>query len=374
MLKDIADACIDGLKGLSIHNDTNALEREISLLSLFMGLNGLQHLGEQYKEAAYSTVQMNNNLTAKASEHWSERKGCYYSKANAWILTKIIKLHNKDYYESTLKPLIIKSYESKKQQKIETVVKSIEKNEIADGKQHITGIDALEQYHSLFEKLGIKFISDNQKIFSVFQGFKYTQLDEVNQTKIEQFLTLMKDTISANDERVHEYLLNLFAFIVQNVGKKTETAIILKGLQGIGKFNTAIENKMLAIANEMKNFGDSRMTNMDELKSIITEDSFVINEKSVPKHEVENIVNVMIVTNNIYPLKIENSDRRYVVCKCHPVHRGDLKDISQFNPRDIPMTQAKKDIIRASVSPVDEVIINHFKSFRDGVTCSIVEG
>ncbi|KAA6402585.1 MAG: hypothetical protein EZS28_001895 [Streblomastix strix] len=82
----------------------------------------------------------------------------------------------------------------------------------------------------------------------------------------------------------------------------------------------------------------------------------------------------MIDTNNINPLKIENSDRYYVVCECNPVHRGDLKDISQFNPRDIPMTQAKKDIIRASISPVDEVIISHFKSFRDGVTCSNVEG
>ncbi|KAA6395906.1 MAG: hypothetical protein EZS28_008566 [Streblomastix strix] len=504
MPKDTADVCIDGLKELSIHNDTNTLEREISLLSLFMGLNGLQHLGEQYKEAPYSEVQINNNLTAKASEHWNDRKGRYSNKANTWILTKIIKLLNKDYYESTLKPLIIKLYESKKQLKIKTVVNSTEKNEIdlidlftlkdvsskalngnyqnkleliaqdllkiiriiscqnswcyiikeyncliaknvinyksksaiydqlrsirlwADGKKHITGIDALEQYHSLFEKLGIKFISDNLEIFNVFYGFKYIQIGEVIQTKIEQFLALMKDTISANDERVQEYLLNWFAFIVQKVGKKTETAIILKGLKGIsknvftnvlceliagyssknitdiddfvGKFNIAIENKMLAIDNEMKNFGDSRMSKMDALKSKITEDSFVINEKFVPNNEIQNVVNVMIVTNNINPLKIENSDRRYVVCECHPVHGGDLmyfinicnsfdadfynnlftffltRDISQFNPRDIPMTQAKKDIILASVSPVDEVIIRQFKSFGDGVTCSIVEG
>ncbi|KAA6388659.1 MAG: hypothetical protein EZS28_015811 [Streblomastix strix] len=186
----------------------------------------------------------------------------------------------------------------------------------------------------------------------------------------------MKDTISANDERVYEYLLNSFALIVQNVGKKTETAIILKGLQGIGKnvfikviyeilagyssknitdiddfvgkFNIAIENKMLAIVNEMTNFGESRMSNMEALKSIITEDSFVINEKYIPKREVQNIVNVMFVTNNIYPMKIENSDRRYVVCQCNPVHRGDLKDINQFNPRDIPMTEAKREIISAS--------------------------
>ncbi|KAA6376018.1 MAG: hypothetical protein EZS28_028456 [Streblomastix strix] len=130
----------------------------------------------------------------------------------------------------------------------------------------------------------------------------------------------------------------------------------------VGKFNTAIENKMLAIANEMKNFGVSRMSNMDALKSIITESSFEINEKYVSKQEVENVVNIMIVTNNIYPLKIENSDRRYVVCECSPVRRGNLayfttlcnsfdedfynnlftffmtRDISQFNPRNIPLT------------------------------------
>ncbi|KAA6400573.1 MAG: hypothetical protein EZS28_003897 [Streblomastix strix] len=220
-----------------------------------------------------------------------------------------------------------------------------------DGKKQIIAIDALEQYHSLFEKVGIRYISQNPKIFSVFQGYKYLQLEEVNYTKIEGFLGLLKDTISANDELIYEYLLNWFAYIVQNAGKKTETAIILQGLQGIGKnvfinvlcellagyssknitdiddfvgkFNVAIENKMLAIANEMKNFGESRMSNIDALKSIITEYSFVVNEKYIPKHEVENVVNMILVTNKIFPIKIENNDRFYVVFKCNSVHRGD---------------------------------------------------
>ncbi|KAA6380299.1 MAG: hypothetical protein EZS28_024173 [Streblomastix strix] len=208
----------------------------------------------------------------------------------------------------------------------------------------------------------------------------------------------MKDTISANDERMYEYLLSQFAFIVWNVGKKIETAIILKGLQGIGKnvfnnvfcelfagqsskniididdfvgkFNNAIENKMLAIANEMKNFEESRMSNMDALKSIITEDSFVINEKYVPNHEVQNVVNIMIVTNNINPLKIENSDGRYVVCECNPVHCGDL---NQFNPRDISMTERKGEIIRVSRSKVEDVNNNHFNLFKDGLRVQQVE-
>ncbi|KAA6371245.1 MAG: hypothetical protein EZS28_033229 [Streblomastix strix] len=448
-------------------------------------------------------IRQYNKLTPNAEKNYGEASFNGERKPNPWILTKILRYHNKDFYEQTIKPLLKQNYEVKKQQKISDTVQQIEKHEIdlkdqftlidvsskalngkyenkleqvaqdllriikvipcqngwcfiikeydciagkntikyksrtalydqlrsirhwQDGKKHITAIDALEQYHSLFEKIGMKFISNNEGIFSVFQGFKYMQLDEVDQTKIEQFLGLVKDTIAANDELIYEYLLNWFSFIVQNIGKKTETSIILQGLQGIGKnvftnvlcellagyssknitdiddfvgkFNTAIENKMLAIANEMKNFGESRMSNMDALKSINTESTFVINEKYVPKHEVENVVNIIIVTNNIFPLKIENSDRRYVVCKCNSVHRGDLayfttlcnsfdedfynnlftffmtRDISQFNPRSIPMTQAKKDIIKASISPVDDVIISHFKLFRDGVTCNIVE-
>jgi hypothetical protein len=98
----------------------------------------------------------------------------------------------------------------------------------------------------------------------------------------------------------------------------------------VGKFNTAIENKMLAIANEMKNFGESKGSNTDVMKSIHTESSFMVNEKYVPKHEVENVVNIIMVTNNVFPIKIENSDRRYVVCKCSSVHRGDLKYFSNL--------------------------------------------
>ncbi|KAA6399539.1 MAG: hypothetical protein EZS28_004928 [Streblomastix strix] len=235
----------------------------------------------------------------------------------------------------------------------------------------------------------------------------------------------MQIQISDPTEWTLPYLLNWFAFIVQNAGKKTETAIILQGLQGIGKnvftnvlcellagyssknitdiddfvgkFNAAIENMMLAIANEMNNFGESRMSNMDALKSIITEYSFVVNEKYIPKHEVENVVNMILVTNNIFPIKIENNDRRYVICKCDSVHRGDLayftnlcnsfdeyfnnnlfiffmtRDISQFNPRNIPMTYAKKKIIRASRSKVDDIIIDHFKQFKDGAIISQFE-
>ncbi|KAA6394723.1 MAG: hypothetical protein EZS28_009748 [Streblomastix strix] len=268
----------------------------------------------------------------------------------------------------------------------------------------------------------IRLWQDGKKKITVVD---YNQVDEIDYQKIELFIGLVKDTIAANDDRIYEYLLNWFAYIVQKTGKKTETAVILQGLQGIGKniyinvlseiladysakkitkidefvgnLNSFIENTMLAVPNELKNCGEYRTSNMDSMKSIITEGSFRINEKYVPRYEAENVVNLIIETNNMFPIKIENSDRSYVICKCNPVHRGDLeyftnlcnsfdedfynnlftfqltRDISSFNPRDIPMTDAKKDIIRASRSQVDDVIIKHFKVFQAGVTTHVAE-
>ncbi|KAA6404433.1 MAG: hypothetical protein EZS28_000054 [Streblomastix strix] len=472
MNDQLAQACVDGLKNLDIHNYPQPSNMEVSLLSIFNGLYRITN--ETIRTEGIGNIRKFNKLSANADKNYGQASSNGEYKPNPWILTKILRYHKKDYYEQIIKPLLKKNYEVKKQSKIVDTVKQIEKHEIdlkdvftltdlsskalngqfqnqlelvaedllkiiktaiydqlcskrlwQDGKKNITAIDALEQYHSLFEKVGIRFISQNPQLFSVFQGYKYLQLEKVNYTKIERFLALVKDTISANDELIYEYLLNWFAYIVQNAGKKTETAIILQGLQGIGKnvftnvlcelqagyssknindiddfvgkFNAVIENKMLAIANEMKNFGESRMSNMDVLKSIITQHSFIVNEKYIPKHEVENVVNTILVTNNIFPIKIENNDRRYVVCKCNSVHRGDLayfttlcnsfdedfynnlfiffmtRNISYFNPRNIPMTQAKKDIIRASRSKVDDIIIDHFKQFKDGVIISQVE-
>ncbi|KAA6398656.1 MAG: hypothetical protein EZS28_005819 [Streblomastix strix] len=137
---EIADACIQCLKGLTIHIDTNTLAKKISLLPLFKGLNGLEQTKDKYyKEYTYITVYRNNILTPKANEHWSDRKGRYSSRANAWILTKIIKLHNKEYYETTLKPLLKKRLQEKNNQKHEIKLETIEKQRIAINDPFIFG-------------------------------------------------------------------------------------------------------------------------------------------------------------------------------------------------------------------------------------------
>lgn len=49
------------------------------------------------------------------------------------------------------------------------------------------------------------------------------------------------------------------------------------------------------------------------------------------------------------------------------------RDISKFNPRDIPMTVAKLDLIRVGRTEIDTVIIEHYQEFKEGIDCSDAE-
>ncbi|KAA6373942.1 MAG: hypothetical protein EZS28_030531 [Streblomastix strix] len=48
------------------------------------------------------------------------------------------------------------------------------------------------------------------------------------------------------------------------------------------------------------------------------------------------------------------------------------RDISQFNPTLIPKTDAKKQLINVSRSPVDDVIMEHYEQFKYGIPISPV--
>ncbi|KAA6371582.1 MAG: hypothetical protein EZS28_032891, partial [Streblomastix strix] len=121
-----------------------------------------------------------------------------------------------------------------------------------------------------------------------------------------RFISQDPEIFTAGDENLYNYILNWIAFVIQNVGVKSEMALILQSIQGIGKnrltdvlselvacysiknvidideftgkHNSVVENIILGIANELKNFGEARYSNMNVLKSIITDNQIRINE------------------------------------------------------------------------------------------------
>ncbi|KAA6385739.1 MAG: hypothetical protein EZS28_018733 [Streblomastix strix] len=320
-----------------------------------------------------------------------------------------------------------------------TVYKQLEKininfkNKKTDEKENskpITAKHFFKKYISKFVKKRCKFISDDPKILTIFQGYKYKKLDTIDYECLQKYLDLIKETIAAGDERIYECILNWIAWLIQNPGKKSRAAIVLQGRLGIGKnrftdeiveltsryscsnitnideftgrFNSVVENKMFAVLNEMMNYNDSKKGVATVMKSIISDLTIRINEKNYPKRTAENVMNIISVTNADMPVQLDTDDRRHLVCACKTVHQvteehkedadyfNELsqsytqefyenlmtfflqRDISQFKPTLIPMTEAKKQLINVSRSPVDDDIMEHYEQFKQDIPIALV--
>ncbi|KAA6394007.1 MAG: hypothetical protein EZS28_010468 [Streblomastix strix] len=125
---EIAQTYINRLKNLEIHNYPQPINMEVSLLSVFSRIYGITN--EQIRAEGLGNIRKFNKLTANVERNYGYVAFNGERKPNPWILTKILRNHNKDYYEQTIKPLLKQNYEVKKQQKISDAVQQIEKNEI----------------------------------------------------------------------------------------------------------------------------------------------------------------------------------------------------------------------------------------------------
>ena len=327
---------------------------------------------------------------------------------------------------------------------MQTLASTGQKIKFNSNEKPITLWDIISENQQLFTVIGQKFYSTDNSILSFFHGYKYKINDSIinelddesideNDDDIKDWLNFVKECI-ANDgnddtdenyqqkkDEIYNYILNWISFIMQNPDYRTGTAIIIKGLQGTGKGtftnvlsellsgyseknvtelseitgknNSVIENKKLIILNEAKNAGEDRMANFDGLKSKITDDEVRIEEKFQPRRTVENVCNYIICTNNSFPVKVETSDRRFLVLTTNPKYMNDFdywnnlnktmyedaggnkpkftffnklteyflnRDISKFNPRKIPETQAKEILTEASRKPIEIWIEEHY--------------
>ncbi|KAA6402064.1 MAG: hypothetical protein EZS28_002412 [Streblomastix strix] len=152
----------------------------------------------------------------------------------------------------------------------------------------------------------------------------------------------------------------------------------------------------------MMNYNDSKKGVATVMKSIISDLTIRINEKNQPRRAAENVMNIIYVTNADMPVQLDTDDRRHLLCACKTVHQvseenkedveyfNELsqsytqefyenlmtflleRDISQFNLTLIPMTEAKKQLINDSRSSIDDVIMEHYEQFKQGIRIALV--
>ena len=272
-------------------------------------------------------------------------------------------------------------------------------------------------------KDGMRFYDERPNIFSFFTGYEPGLLSSVDVSVIEPFLNHVKEVICNGNEELYEYILNWYSYIIQNPGKKTEIALVLTGKQGtgknvftnvlcdlmkkysnrnltnidniVGKFNASIENKMLIICNELSSAESNKYLNSDALKSVITENTVDINQKNMPVRTTENVCNLILVSNDFIPIKIEQGDRRYVVTEVSDKYKGNFdyfeqlcnslysknfrnnlftfcmkRDLSSFNPRRIPQTKTKEEILNLSKSAYQLFVEEYQDEFTTGWKCA----
>lgn len=187
-------------------------------------------------------------------------------------------------------------------------------------------------------------------VLNLFPGFLAEKLDPVDDSLVDDLCTKVLKHFKDLLGECYDYYLDWMANIVQNPHKKSNVAIILKGLQGAGKdilnewfhhhilgekvsFQTAkadeilgrfangCHNKVFVVFDEAN--GKDFFGKVDGLKNLITAKTINYEVKCVMSITEDLFTNFVFTTNNPNPIPIPSDDRRFVVVEVSGIHKGD---------------------------------------------------
>ena len=98
-------------QGLIIHNDSREIDKEVTLPVLLTGLNACESQEVTKNDIALgrSWIRMNCHLTANAKANFEDRRIRYLNEKadkSYGVLLKMLKLHNPEYYETQILPIL----------------------------------------------------------------------------------------------------------------------------------------------------------------------------------------------------------------------------------------------------------------------------
>lgn len=211
---------------------------------------------------------------------------------------------------------------------------------------------------------GTVFYNNNPMYFNYWNGW-YAETPSDETSNLDAVLTHLRGIICNNNEDMYQYMLNWFAYLLQNPGKKVKTAICVQGHEGTGKsiffewfgshvigmkhsllnasaanlvskFNIMFENKTYVIVNEIAEKG-SAYKYSDKFKTLITDGTQVFERKFEDSREKRDYTNLVLITNNRLPVKITMGDRRYA---CVKTSSDKVKDFNYFGKLDRALNHA----------------------------------
>lgn len=264
-------------------------------------------------------------------------------------------------------------------------------------------------------------MADNPNYLNLYTGMKYENIpvvltaDEIK-TNSHIFIKHLW-YLSGKNNAVLEYLLNYLAHMLQFPGELPRTSIILKSEQGSGKsvffehFGNCIlgekyllsTSKMDDILGRFPQISQKFLVIMDEtnakesflanenIKSFITSPTLTYERKGIDGIQIKNCCRQFFFANGDYPVKIEQTDRRFVVAECSTDIKNNTqyfkalikafktpamvksfalflkhRDISRFDStNDRPITEIYKSIQTATI-PFEQRFFREYTGFSYG--------
>lgn len=173
------------------------------------------------------------------------------------------------------------------------------------------------------------------RLFNMWIDPKIEPLDGEPSIIVEHFDYLIPDPTE------RKLVLDFIAWIFQHPTEKLMFALLIVDHGGTGKswiglllrvllgrenikllsdddpvkdmFNGYSENKQVVVCNEASPDGKANI--LPRFKGVITEDTLQVNEKFIPRHEIENRSNVIAFSNHPEALKTTRTDRRWAMTR-----------------------------------------------------------
>lgn len=251
---------------------------------------------------------------------------------------------------------------------------------------------------------------ENDRQFNTFKPFVIKMPTYENKPpQPKEFIDLVSSLCNYDDD-VSDYLMSYIAHLFQKPHELPQTAIVLKGNQGTGKdtlthiidkllgnnylvklsdmsnlvggFNECLYNTLVVQINEMS--GQDGYTYKNKIKDMITTETNVIKRKYLPIFYQKNCIRWFMFSNNLVPVVIENTDRRFLICETADDYIGKTDywrdfyrklndkeylqqiyyylmnyDISEWRPSLIPETKDKKNLRINNTNPIHLFINNY---------------
>lgn len=173
------------------------------------------------------------------------------------------------------------------------------------------------------------------------------------ETDITPLLSFLKEIICNNDDALYKYIITWLRQICKTPWIKTQSVLLFYSDQGTGKgsfvnwlirylfgthnstyasvntitqkHNKTLCNKIFVGVDELPTLEKQFHNLFDTIKGLITEPYLTIEPKGLETYMIDNLCNFIFMTNNKNAIKIEKTDRRYVVFNISNVRIGDFK-------------------------------------------------